>query len=138
MLHVGEQLNWQPGWRVMLADDQAVGQMYVEQYFLHKDPKMIDAMRARLDTEIATPDPTDPKRPLWWWCDALFMAPPVYADMFAATGDKKYLDFMDHEWDITTTCSTTAPSISTSATLRISTSTRKTASRSSGRAATAG
>jgi len=95
-------LKWQPGPRVMHADDQAVGQMYMEQYFLHKDPKMMDAMRARLEAEMATPDPTDPKRPLWWWCDALFMAPPVYADMAAATGDQKYLDFMDHEWDITT------------------------------------
>jgi rhamnogalacturonyl hydrolase YesR len=62
----------------------------------------MDAMRARLETEIATPDPTDPKRPLWWWCDALFMAPPVFADMAAATGDQKYLTFMDHEWDTTT------------------------------------
>ena len=102
MLGIAEQLNWQPGPRVMHADDQAVGQMYMEQYFLHKDPKMMAAMRARLDTEIATPDPADPKRPLWWWCDALFMAPPVYADMAVATGDKKYLDFMDREWDIAT------------------------------------
>jgi rhamnogalacturonyl hydrolase YesR len=102
MLGIAEQLKWQPGPRVMHADDQAVGQMYMEQYFLHKDPKRMDAMRARLDTEIATPDPTDPKRPLWWWCDALFMAPPVYADMAAATGDTKYLDYMDHEWDIAT------------------------------------
>jgi unsaturated rhamnogalacturonyl hydrolase len=102
MLGIAEQLKWQPGPRVMHADDQAVGQMYMEQYFLRKDPKMMEAMRARLDTEIATPDPTDPKHPLWWWCDALFMAPPVYADMAAATGDQKYLAFMDHEWDIAT------------------------------------
>lgn len=102
MLHVGEQLRWQPGPRVMHADDQAVGQMFIEQYFQHKDPKMIGPMRARLDAEIATPDPTDPQRPLWWWCDALFMAPPVFADMAAATGDRKYLVFMDREWDITT------------------------------------
>lgn len=102
MLGIAEQLKWQPGPRVMHADDQAVGQMYMEQYFLHKDPKMMEAMRARLDTEMATPDPTDPRRPLWWWCDALFMAPPVYADMARATGDEKYLSYMDHEWDITT------------------------------------
>jgi rhamnogalacturonyl hydrolase YesR len=102
MLGIAEQLKWQPGPRTMHADDQAVGQMYMEQYFLHKDPKRMDAMRARLETEIATPDPTDPKRPLWWWCDALFMAPPVFADMAAATGDQKYLTFMDHEWDTTT------------------------------------
>lgn len=102
MLHIGEELHWQPGPRVMHADDQAVGQMYLEQYLLHKDAKMLDPMRARLDAEMATPDPTDPQRPLWWWCDALFMAPPVFADMAAITGDKKYLAFMDHEWDITT------------------------------------
>jgi rhamnogalacturonyl hydrolase YesR len=102
MFRIGDQLHWQPGPRVMHADDQAVGQMYMEQYFLHKDAKMMDPMRARLDAEIATPDPTDPKRPLWWWCDALFMAPPVYADMAAATGDRKYLASMDHEWDVTT------------------------------------
>jgi unsaturated rhamnogalacturonyl hydrolase len=102
MMKVSEELNWQPGPRVMHADDQAVGQTYLELYFLHKDKKMMDPMKARLDEEMATPDPTDPKRPLWWWCDALFMAPPVYADMAAATGDPKYLTFMDREWDITT------------------------------------
>ena len=100
MLELGGKLNWQPGPRVEHADDQAVGQMYLEQYFIHKDKKMLDPMRARLDQEMATPD--DPAKPLWWWCDALFMAPPVYADMAKATGDKKYLEFMDHEWSVTT------------------------------------
>src|SRR5208337_3236921 len=56
MLGIAEQLKWQPGPRVMHADDQAVGQMYMEQYFLHKDPKRMEAMRARLDTEIAAPE----------------------------------------------------------------------------------
>jgi len=102
MLQVGDALAWQPGPRMMNADDQAVGQMYMEQYFIHKDPRMIAAMRARLDAEIASPDPADPQRPLWWWCDALFMAPPVFADMAKATGDTKYLDYMDREWGITT------------------------------------
>lgn len=100
MLDLANKLNWQPGPRVEHADDQAVGQMFMEQYFIHKDPKMMDPMRARLDEEIATPD--NPSKPLWWWCDALFMAPPVFADMAKATGDKKYLDFMDREWKITT------------------------------------
>ncbi len=100
MMDVAEKLHWSPGPRVEMADDQAVGQMLMEQYFLHKDRKMMDPIRARLDNEVATPD--DPAKPLWWWCDALFMAPPVYADMAKATGDKKYLDFMDREWDITT------------------------------------
>jgi rhamnogalacturonyl hydrolase YesR len=102
MMKVSGELNWQPGPRVMMADDQAIGQTYLELYMIHKDPKMMDAMKARLDEEMATPDPTDPKKPLWWWCDALFMAPAVYADMAKITGDPKYLTYMDHEWDITT------------------------------------
>ena len=102
MFHLAEQLHWQPGPRVMHADDLAIGQMYMEQYFIHKDATMMAPLRARLDAQIATPDPADPTRPLWWWCDALFMAPPVYAEMAAATGDQKYLAYMDHEWEITT------------------------------------
>lgn len=105
MFQIGEKLKWQPGPRQMHADDQAVGQMYLEQYLLRKDVKMLNPMRTRLDAELAAPDPpdpTNPTRPLWWWCDALFMAPPVFADMAAITGDKKYLAFMDREWDKTT------------------------------------
>ncbi|MFZ0304776.1 MAG: glycoside hydrolase family 88 protein, partial [Terracidiphilus sp.] len=102
MEQVGNALEWQPGPRVTHADDQAVGQMFMEQYFIHKDPRMMAAMRAELDAQLSTPDPTDPKRPLWWWCDALFMAPPVFADMAKATGDTKYLTYMDREWQITT------------------------------------
>lgn len=100
MYEVAEKLDWQPGPRTEHADDQAVGQMYLEQYILHKNKKMIEPMRARLDAEIATPD--DPQKPLWWWCDALFMAPPVFAQMASITGEKKYLEFMDREWQITT------------------------------------
>jgi rhamnogalacturonyl hydrolase YesR len=102
MMRIGDELHWQPGPRVMVADDQAVGQMVLEQYFIHKDPKMMAPMRARLDAEMAAHQSTDPQKPLWWWCDALFMAPPVYADMAAATGDGKYLVFMDRQWTLTT------------------------------------
>jgi unsaturated rhamnogalacturonyl hydrolase len=100
MLEVANRLEWKPGPRVMHADDQAVGQTYMELYFLYHEPSMMTPMRARLEAEMATPD--DPKKPLWWWCDALFMAPPVFADMAAATGDGKYLEYMDHQWTITT------------------------------------
>jgi unsaturated rhamnogalacturonyl hydrolase len=102
MLRIGDELRWQPGPRVAVADDQAVGQMYMEQYFLRKQPKMMDPMHARLDVEVTMPESAYPKQPLWWWCDALFMAPPVFADMSAATGDSKYVDFMDRQWTITT------------------------------------
>jgi len=99
MQKIGDGLDWQPGPRVMHADDQAIGQMYLEQYMIHKDPKMLAGIKAHLDAEMAAPD--DPKKPLWWWCDALFMAPPVFADMAKIQGDDKYLTYMDHEWGLT-------------------------------------
>ena len=30
------------------------------------------------------------------------MAPPVLARMTQITGDRKYIKYMDHEWDLTT------------------------------------
>jgi unsaturated rhamnogalacturonyl hydrolase len=99
MQQIGEQLHWQPGPRMLHADDQAVGQMYMEQYMLHKDPAMMSPIKSRMEEVMNTPD--DPAKELWWWCDALFMAPPVLADLSATTHDPKYLQFMDHEWDRT-------------------------------------
>jgi rhamnogalacturonyl hydrolase YesR len=96
---IGDELAWQPGPRVPHADDQAVSQMYLEQYMLTKDERMLAPTRARMDAEVNTPD--DGTRPLWWWCDALFMAPPVLADLAVITHDDKYWQFMDHQWHIT-------------------------------------
>jgi len=96
---ISQELHWQPGPQVLNADDQAIGQTYLELYFIDHDPQMITAIRARMDATMATPD--DPAKPLWWWCDALFMEPPVLADLSFATGDSKYLAYMDHEWMIT-------------------------------------
>jgi unsaturated rhamnogalacturonyl hydrolase len=99
MLRMSQKFDWQPGPRVPNADDQAIGQTYLDLYFRYHDKAMISPIRARMDAVMALPD--DPQKPLWWWCDALFMAPPVLAKLSRATGDRKYLDFMDHEWWIT-------------------------------------
>ena len=37
----------------------------------------------------------------WTWCDALFMAPPVYAKLYMLTGEKKYIKFMNREYKAT-------------------------------------
>jgi rhamnogalacturonyl hydrolase YesR len=99
MRRIGDELAWQPGPRVQHADDQAVSQMYLEQYMVAKDERMLALTRARMDAEIGTPD--EGTKPLWWWCDALFMAPPVLADLAVITHDDKYWQFMDHQWHIT-------------------------------------
>ena len=82
------------------ADDQSVAQTYLELYFLKKDPAMITPTQQELDAILAAPRGSAvPGREIaWWWCDALFMAPPVWSRMYAATGDRKYIDYLDEEW----------------------------------------
>jgi len=86
------------------ADDQNMGQTYLELYLLggKKDRRMIAPTQTGLDSVIGftTLKPGDPKIP-WWWCDALFMAPPVWARMYAATGEHKYIDYLDTQWQRT-------------------------------------
>jgi unsaturated rhamnogalacturonyl hydrolase len=86
------------------ADDMALGQAYLELYLAdpaaQRDPQRIADTKAILDRLIQRPD--DPAKDLWWWCDALFMAPPVLTRMSIATNDPKYRLFMEQEWAITT------------------------------------
>jgi unsaturated rhamnogalacturonyl hydrolase len=82
------------------ADDMALGKAYTELYL--EDPRVIRIAdtKAILDQLVVRPD-DDPAKELWWWCDALYMAPPVLARMSEITGDPKYDSYMDQEWDIT-------------------------------------
>jgi unsaturated rhamnogalacturonyl hydrolase len=82
------------------ADDMAFGKAYMELYLEKKEPVRIADTKAILDQLVVRPD--DPKKELWWWCDALYMAPPVLARMSLVTHDPKYDKYMDHEWDVTT------------------------------------
>jgi rhamnogalacturonyl hydrolase YesR len=99
MQDMGRKLDWQLGARPDFADDHAVGQTYLELYEKLQDPAMLAPTQHRMENLIQRVD--DPKKPLWWWCDALFMAPPVLADLAKISGDRKYLDYMNHEWWIT-------------------------------------
>jgi unsaturated rhamnogalacturonyl hydrolase len=99
MLEMGRSFDWQLGPRLGHADDEAIGQTYLQLYLEHHDRAMMAQTRQQLDSVMQLPD--NPTKPLWWWCDALFMAPPVLAELSRATGDRRYLTFMDHEWSIT-------------------------------------
>jgi rhamnogalacturonyl hydrolase YesR len=91
--------EWKLGDRPRHADDQAPGQTYLELYLLRKNPEMIAHTRATLDAMLNDPKPG---REDWWWCDALFMSPPVLTRLYTATGDKKYLTFLHKMWWDTT------------------------------------
>ena len=88
------------------ADDLAITQTYLDLYLTtpksQQDTHWIEPTRAQVDSvvNLKTLTPTDPRLP-WWWCDALFMAPPVYARMFAVTGDSKYIAYLDENFKAT-------------------------------------
>ncbi|HVC48149.1 MAG TPA: glycoside hydrolase family 88 protein [Terracidiphilus sp.] len=94
-----EHYVWTLGPRKIHADDQIIGQSYLWFYARDHDPKQIAQMRAQFDEVSKLPD--DPAKPVWWWCDALFMAPPTWTELAAVTHDGAYIDYMDREWHIT-------------------------------------
>ena len=96
VLRFAERAGWQLGPRFAHADDEAVAQSYLELYLEHTSPERLNPIKAEADKLLQRPD--DPKSQLWWWCDALFMAPPALARLTKATGDTRYLDYMDREW----------------------------------------
>jgi unsaturated rhamnogalacturonyl hydrolase len=74
MREMGEKLNWQLGPRPEHADDVAVGQVYLELYLKQKDARILPPLTERFAYQMGLKD--DPAKPLWWWCDALFMGRP--------------------------------------------------------------
>ena len=100
VLHFAERSDWTLlNDRFPHADDQAFGQAYLDLYLEDKKPVRMADTKAIMDRLVVRPD--DPDKLLWWWCDALFMSPPVLLRMYEITHDKKYLDYMDHEWWLT-------------------------------------
>jgi rhamnogalacturonyl hydrolase YesR len=97
VVHMAQRFDWKLlNARFPHADDMALGQSYLDLYLETHDPVRMADTKAVLDQLVIRPD--DSTKLLWWWCDALFMAPPVLARASAATGDQRYLDTMDREW----------------------------------------
>ncbi|MFR9650693.1 MAG: glycoside hydrolase family 88 protein [Rikenellaceae bacterium] len=104
------------GWDVNMilnADDLCPAQTYLDIYFIKGDQSMYETINSRLsgyfdrqeilpgekDTYTKVPKPFT-GRNLWSWCDALYMAPPVYARMGEATGDSRYYEMLHRlYWD---------------------------------------
>jgi len=99
VLHVAEHYKWTLGPRQTHADDQAIGQSYLWLYHQSPSPERIQPLKTQFDSIMQLPD--DPAKPVWWWCDALFMAPPVWSGLASVTHDAKYVGYMNHEWKVT-------------------------------------
>jgi len=114
MLAIGETNGWglpEYKGRKYHADDQCIGQSWTELYFLYRENKMIAPLRERFDFILSHPSIVSNldfsqsqgrAQELWSWCDALFMAPPTWIRLYAATDDPRYLDFAVTNWWRTT------------------------------------
>lgn len=95
------------------ADDVCPAQTYLDLYFIKKEPEIYKQLDKKLSiyfdrNEILPLEknkyqknaiPLD-GRNTWSWCDALYMAPPVYARMGQVTGDKRYHEMLHRlYWD---------------------------------------
>lgn len=83
--------KWTPrnGVKTTDADDQCCGQTYLQLIDITKNKAYnYDKLRENLDLQMATG-----RHDYWTWIDAIQMAMPVYAMMYKATGERKYLDY---------------------------------------------
>lgn len=114
VIRMGTQAGWTPSNRIYHADDHAVGHPWLDVYLMDKSrEERLGPMRDRMSHVIDKPVTeklefgAKPKTKgvavtdRWTWCDALYMAPPTLARLFTATGDRKFLDFMDAEFQYT-------------------------------------
>src|SRR5258708_8491411 len=85
ILEVAKQNHWELGPRFSHADDEAIGLTYLAFFADHAEPDRLAPTRDNIDKLLARPD--DPEKNLWWWCDALYMAPPLLAPLSVATRD---------------------------------------------------
>jgi rhamnogalacturonyl hydrolase YesR len=113
---IGKRNGWKQHRRPYHADDHTVGQFYLKLYERIGDKSMLEPFQEHFDWILANPKTgslewttKEEKKKgkhtdchaRWGWCDALFMAPPVWARLARITGDRKYLDFMDQEYHTT-------------------------------------
>ena len=104
MVQMADQNGWKPGPRAYHADDQCVAQTYAELYLQLRESKMIAPTQASFDEVLTNPHEgtlefkTPGNQDRWSWCDSLFMAPPAWIRLYAATGDARYLDLAVAHW----------------------------------------
>jgi unsaturated rhamnogalacturonyl hydrolase len=98
---MGYRNEWKPYTRTYHADDIAISYAYLFTSTTRRNLVDFEPTKTWIDSHLFEPnewiEESHPMRQiLWWWCDALFMAPPVIAYYSTLTGELKYLDEM-HE-----------------------------------------
>ncbi len=87
--------EWRLGPRELHADDHAAGQVYLDLARLTGDTSGTVATDATLRGLIGSTKSADR---IWWWCDALFMAPPALVRAASVTGDPTFVSSLAGMW----------------------------------------
>jgi len=96
MMDMGRDNQWKPGSRLHHADDYAICQSYIDLYRIARDRGMIQPTIDSINKMMSVPYTTKGIQKIcWWWCDALFMAPPTFVKLGTTLGDNRYLEFSD-------------------------------------------
>jgi rhamnogalacturonyl hydrolase YesR len=88
------------------ADDSCAGHTFLQLYDLDPNPVTdrykigkIAGIQTRIDYVISNPNNLSGRK-IWWWADALYMAPPNFAHLAKTTGNPKYAAALDSMyWD---------------------------------------
>jgi rhamnogalacturonyl hydrolase YesR len=109
----GLEEGWGLGKRPLHADDHVIAQSWLWVYAHDHDAAQIAPVKTRFDAILAGPPPSadltfvdgtedQPCQVRWCWSDALFMGPPTWTALSAATGDPRYAAYGDREFWATT------------------------------------
>ena len=96
LLNICNSIDWTPS-RWYHADDVAVCQTFIDLYRKEKRQAMIQPTIDTLSLLLTKPYPEsdEVKVCTWWWCDALFMAPPALVKLGVTTGNQEFLQKND-------------------------------------------
>lgn len=110
----GEMNEWKLGDKTWHADDQVIGFSYAAVAERTNDLSLLEPTKIAFQEILGDramnsleyfPDPTHQGEATcqrrWCWCDALFMAPPVWAAMGKLTNDPAYMDYVHEEYQAT-------------------------------------
>ncbi len=104
---IADRNKWQTcpnRYSIYFADDLIVSLMYRTLYEKRKNKKIIEPTLARLEYIVNNPSQGSlymgekGYKERWSWCDALYMAPPVFAAFASYSVNPNLIDFMNNEF----------------------------------------
>jgi unsaturated rhamnogalacturonyl hydrolase len=103
LLALGQRTKWQPGRRYDHADDIVISQTYIDLYRLKKNREKIQPTIDTVQKMSKVPGREIQRHGItWWWCDALFMAPPTLVKLGVTLKDPTYFALNDSLFKQTT------------------------------------